>query len=63
MRPRIYPEYYITTSGSIRTQVDKHHFLEELKKCFPNPNEVLSKLENENTGVSSEGKYFFVVRK
>ncbi|MDD4980019.1 MAG: hypothetical protein PHC54_01925 [Candidatus Omnitrophica bacterium] len=63
MRPRIYPEYYINTKDGIRTQVDKSHFFAELKKCFPNPKEILNKLENEDTGVSAKDKYFFVVKK
>jgi hypothetical protein len=63
MRPRIYPEYYITTNDGIRTQVDKSHFFNELKKYFPNPEEVLNKLEHEDIGVSAEGKYFSVIKK
>ncbi|MFZ5801261.1 MAG: hypothetical protein ACOY3D_07825 [Candidatus Omnitrophota bacterium] len=34
-----------------------------LKKFFPNPKEVLNKLENEKTRVSAKDKYFFVVKK
>jgi hypothetical protein len=63
MRPRIYPEYYITTNDGIRTQVDKPHFFNELMKYFPNPKEVLSKLENEDAGISVGDKYFFVIKK
>jgi len=63
MRPRIYPEYYINGDNGDRVQVDRFRFLDELKKCFSNPEEVLSKLEKENTGVSAKGKYFFVKKK
>lgn len=63
MRAKIYPEYYINRKDGIRVQVDKSHFFNELKKCFPNPEEILNKLENEDVGVSAEDKYFFVKKK
>jgi hypothetical protein len=63
MRSRIYPEYYIVTNDGIRTQVDAAYFFEELKRSFPNPEEILEKLKSEDSGITAEGKCFFVKRK
>ena len=62
MRPRVYPEYYINQKEGIRLQVDSSRFFDELKKHFPNPEEILRKLEREDVGVSADDKYFFIVK-